>query len=256
MLESASSVQRVAVLVDYENMNRRARSLFGGSGPRDIPPRLLAETVIARRTNKGFRCELVKVLVFRGRPGEGQPGRARFCVRDAEWKKDPLIETHYIELHYSRGTAREKGVDVALALGAARVASSGEIDVVVIASEDSDLAPAVAHTKTGGVRVETVVWDNLQGSAKGALKRAWEQQPRGLAGGTGQNPRHGSGLEDLHQTRRHLHWAEPGRRCGPSKRLGVLLSLGAWGPGRGGPCRFRGEGDHPRRVESRAQFVA
>ena len=176
MLESVDPIQQVAVLVDYENMNRRARSLFGGSAPRDLSPRVFADTVVARRNSKGFRCELVKVLVFRGRPAEGQPGHTRFCTQDEEWRKDPLIETRYIDLAYSRGTVREKGVDVALVLTAATLSSSGTTDVVVIASEDSDLGPAVSHAKSNGVRVETVAWDNLQGSAKGARKRAWEQQ--------------------------------------------------------------------------------
>ncbi|MDP9988643.1 hypothetical protein J2S98_003831 [Arthrobacter oryzae] len=176
MPESVDPVQQVTILVDYENMNRRARSLFGGSAPRDLSPRVLADLVVARRNSKGFTCELVKVLVFRGRPAQGQPGHARFCAQDEEWRKDPLIETHYIDLAYIRGTVREKGIDVALALTAATVSSSGTTDVVVIASEDSDLGPAVTHAKSNGVRVETVAWDNLQGSAKGAQKRAWEQQ--------------------------------------------------------------------------------
>ncbi|GGI01308.1 NYN domain-containing protein [Arthrobacter liuii] len=176
MPESVKPIQQVTVLVDYENMNRRARSLFGGSTPQDLCPRGMADTVVARRNNKGLTCELVKVIVFRGRPAQGQPGHTRFCTQDEAWRKDPLIETRYIDLVYSRGTVREKGVDVALALAAATISASGTIDVLVIASEDSDLGPAVSHAKSNGVRVETVIWDNLQGSANGAQKRAWEQQ--------------------------------------------------------------------------------
>ncbi|WP_404352109.1 hypothetical protein [Phycicoccus jejuensis] len=56
---------------------------------------------------------------------------------------------------------REKGVDVLCALATVREAARADIDLVVLASSDSDLEPAIDEARVlGTAKVETFRWDS------------------------------------------------------------------------------------------------
>ena len=58
-----------------------------------------------------------------------------------------------------RSSRREKGVDVMCALALVRLARSGQFDVVVLASRDTDLAPALDEANgLGSTKVEAAKW--------------------------------------------------------------------------------------------------
>ncbi len=55
--------------------------------------------------------------------------------------------------------AREKGVDVKVAIEMVRLSDSGTVDVVVVASHDTDLEPALELAGSlGRTKVETAGW--------------------------------------------------------------------------------------------------
>ena len=55
--------------------------------------------------------------------------------------------------------AQEKGIDVLCALSLVRLARSGNYDVVVLASRDTDLAPAIDEAaQVGAAKIEAVKW--------------------------------------------------------------------------------------------------
>jgi hypothetical protein len=57
------------------------------------------------------------------------------------------------------GSPREKGVDVLCALATVREAQAGEVDAVILASSDSDLAPALDEVRRlGTAKIENFCW--------------------------------------------------------------------------------------------------
>ena len=63
------------------------------------------------------------------------------------------------------GPPQEKGVDVLCALAVVREAQSTETDLVILASSDSDRAPALDEVRSmGTAKIETTCWyDRRQG---------------------------------------------------------------------------------------------
>ena len=61
--------------------------------------------------------------------------------------------------------AREKGIDVLLALGIALGAEHDDYDVCVLFSADTDLLPALEHARSLGKRVEVAAWKPRKGYA-------------------------------------------------------------------------------------------
>ena len=77
-----------------------------------------------------------------------------------------------------RSSRQEKGVDVLCALTLVELARSRAYDVVVLASRDTDLAPALdAAAATAGAKVEAAKWyDPAAGWTRGNIKtnrRLW-----------------------------------------------------------------------------------
>lgn len=141
---------RVVVLVDYENVHRTGSRRFlpvnadwnvGGH----IKPRELAELLVSRRKRPSV---LKEVRVYRGRPNpHRQPRSAAAHDRQVEdWQKQG-VRVVSRNLQYPDAwpdtPAGEKGIDVALAVDAIRLAMSGGTDVVIIVSHDNDLLPAI-----------------------------------------------------------------------------------------------------------------
>ncbi|GMA26706.1 hypothetical protein GCM10025864_44650 [Luteimicrobium album] len=110
-----------------------------------------------------------KVVVYRGLPSNTENPNAyrRNLAQQSEWTRDPRVEVIHRGLRYSwvngERHAQEKGVDVLVALDFVRSADRGDADVVVLASHDTDLEPALAAAfESGKVGVETAGWDGCR----------------------------------------------------------------------------------------------
>ena len=95
----------------------------------------------------------------------------RFKNLTTHWERDPLTEVIYRPLKYphqydSNGDKRfrvskpeEKGIDVLCALALVRETQNSEIDVVILASQDTDLVPALNEALAyGTAKIETCSW--------------------------------------------------------------------------------------------------
>lgn len=189
---------RTTFVIDYQNVHLTARDVFDpGGDPHDsliTPVQFARRALIERnaRQREGMpHAELSRVLVYRGLPhvdhdweqnrrcmdqatqwhqdgatvelrdlnqrgADGQP------IRDANGKKVPV------------GRPKEKGIDVLCALACVREAVAPDVDLVVLASRDTDLVPVLdeLYDFRGAdperyAKIETVAWFDSQARADG-----------------------------------------------------------------------------------------
>ena len=165
---------RVGFVIDYQNIHLTAHNLFTSNQPKQdslLHPLKLAESVLSRRRhffkNQVIEYEIAQVRVFRGLPSNKQePQRyAQNLSQKSEWSKDKRVRVEYLELKYRTKQAlppQEKGIDVLTALNFVAMAQSGEFDLVVLMTHDTDLQPALKMANsTEGVCVETAGWTGL-----------------------------------------------------------------------------------------------
>lgn len=165
---------RVAVFIDYQNIYMSARETFGLKHEHfvhgQVYPRRLGLLVTARGRVVDPMRELERVWVFRGEPvaKHSRSGQAA-CQRQVEYwsaqrrvsvvtrplKYYEIGRNAYGEVMYE---AREKGIDVLLALYMVMGAMRDEYDVAVLASADTDLVPALETVLELGKRCEVVAW--------------------------------------------------------------------------------------------------
>lgn len=170
----AVEAPRVCVVIDYQNIHLTARDLFApdGSPPEDclIDPLKFAEQVLQVRAGRQRDelqklAELASVRVFRGQPSNSrQPFVYGISQRQrSEWTRDRRVEVTYRTLKYPPSwpdkAAQEKGIDVLVALTVVRQALTGEYGVVILASHDTDLEPALEMGAADGAsKIETAGW--------------------------------------------------------------------------------------------------
>lgn len=168
-----SSLDKLAVFIDYQNAYRGARQAFGISN--DDPhvvgqfdPIKLSERIAASHPSyPGAKLrKLVRTEVYRGIPSPAQSpvgyGAARKQM--SRWQScasegGTQLEIRTRPLDYRTGRPREKGIDVLLALDLAFGAADGDFDVVVLFSGDSDLLPALERADSVGVACEVAAWE-------------------------------------------------------------------------------------------------
>jgi uncharacterized LabA/DUF88 family protein len=178
---------RTVVVIDYQNLHLTGHDFFrGGRAPRHtslLDPLLFADELVAARNRAqlpGYpEAALGAVLVFRGHPSQEQDpaNYARNLAHQAHWERDARVAVTLRPLKYEferdgRGAIRrdasgrklvrskhEKGVDVLCALAMVREARRDEVDLVILASADSDLIPALDEAiELGAAKVETCCW--------------------------------------------------------------------------------------------------
>lgn len=180
---------RTVVVVDYQNVHLTGHSLFDSTRvlPKHetlVDPLLFANALVRERNARQRQgmalAELRSVLVFRGQPSnEHDPlGYDRNQSQKAEWERDSRVSVTLRPLKYeyqrdgngrpatdplgrriTDGPPREKGIDVLCALAAVRSAQDPEVDLVVLASSDSDLAPVLDEVRAiGSAKIETFCW--------------------------------------------------------------------------------------------------
>ena len=182
------SVYRTCVVLDYQNMHLTAHGLYDSTrhGPKHeclLDPLAFGANLIAARNasqRPGYpAAQLAAVEVYRGLPSSRHSPRdyARSQAQKSQWERDARVSVHLRPLQYrprydNAGNkvldqdgneiideVREKGVDVLCALAVVRAAASPDIDLVVLASHDTDLEPALDEgLKFPGMRIETCQW--------------------------------------------------------------------------------------------------
>lgn len=124
-------------------------------------------------------AQLSRVVVYRGQPSPEHDAKqhGRNQAQRAKWERDSRVSVYYRPLKYSfrRDQAgelilghegkrivegkREKGIDVLCALALVRESQDPAIDLVILASHDTDLEPALDEAlMLGMARVETCQW--------------------------------------------------------------------------------------------------
>jgi uncharacterized LabA/DUF88 family protein len=109
-----------------------------------------ADQVILARRAKGMpEVDLTEIHVFRGLPSRRhEPGQhARVQRQASNWTRDRRVSMYLRPLRYPRdwpeNRSQEKGVDVALAIEIVRAAITGSADLVIVATRDTDVVPAL-----------------------------------------------------------------------------------------------------------------
>lgn len=198
---------RAAVVIDYQNVHLTARDVFN---PQDadhlslVHPMLFARAAMQRRNQRqkdGYPLASVeRVFVARGLPHSDHDAaqHARCSAQAAQWRSDgAIVELRDLKYDVQRGAGgralkdihgktmpvgrgKEKGVDVLCALKLVRYAIDPDIDLVVLASRDTDLVPALDEVydmrgqDSAVARVETFTWD-----APDAPRRLGSLRPSG-----------------------------------------------------------------------------
>ena len=181
---------RVVIVIDYQNVHLVGAGLFEpnlASHECLVHPLYFAEQLIrVRNLRQGeghATAELASVLVYRGLPSALHDPKpyARNLAQKNEWERDPKVVVTLRPLKYryqrtsdgrkatdANGVAiitgkEEKGVDVLCALAMVREARDPGVDLVVLASQDSDLEPALDEAiLLGAAKIETASWFDSQ----------------------------------------------------------------------------------------------
>lgn len=167
---------RVALLIDYQNIHLTARDTFAPPGTTAqatlVHPGLFADQLMSHRASRQgdpdqAAAVLERVLVYRGAPSNVHDSRlyAASQAQRAEWTRDRRVQVHYRPLRYPRNwptdAAREKGIDVLLAINLVRLSTDPDVDVVILATHDTDLEPALEMAAASGrAKIETAGWAN------------------------------------------------------------------------------------------------
>lgn len=157
-----------------------------------VDPLLFAGSLLRERNGRQKPDQPAAVLrrieVFRGHPSsEHDPnGYARSLAQKSQWQRDRRVTVTLRPLKYEYqrdgaggfdrdvygkritvGPPREKGVDVLWALAAVRAAQDPAVDLVIVASSDTDLASALDEIRRlASAKVETCCWWDDQKPAR------------------------------------------------------------------------------------------
>jgi uncharacterized LabA/DUF88 family protein len=175
-----SRSKRVVVFLDWQNVYKHAREEFHTRGDKNtsgqVHPLDLGITLAdLRPPGSAEDRELLTVRVYRGMPDQRYDAQGYAAARRqiARWERDERVIVVTRKLRYphdylpgvsSTELVKEKGVDVALALDLAAMASDDLYDVGILMSCDHDLLPAVERviqrnkTRGSGPIIEVAAW--------------------------------------------------------------------------------------------------
>lgn len=178
------------VVMDYQNVHLTGHGLYPTTKNRPqhealIDPLLFAQRLLETRNRAqrpGMAAAILRrVLVYRGQPSAAHDPKpyARNQAQKAQWERDRrvLVTLRPLKYEYERdetglpvfGTdgkrivtgKSEKGVDVLCALALVREARRDDVDLVILASQDSDLEPALDEALAlNTAKVETFSWSD------------------------------------------------------------------------------------------------
>ena len=179
---------RAVVVIDYQNVHLTGHGLFEISkhGPPHealLDPLLFANQLLSTRNRlqrAGMPAAVLRrVLVYRGQPSPEHDPKpyARNQAQKAQCERDGRVTVTLRPLKYRYvrdvtgrplvdGSGQktvlgkdEKGVDVLCALAVVREALLPDVDLVILASQDSDLEPALDEAlRLESAKIETFCW--------------------------------------------------------------------------------------------------
>lgn len=191
---------RTAVVMDYQNVHLTAHDVFDRHGDKHdalIDPVKFGQTAVRRRNERqrpGFpAADLSGVFVYRGLPHTDYDWEQnRRCMEQAaQWRSDGAdVTLRDLKYKFQRaanghpirdinghkiptGPGQEKGVDVLVALTCLRQALMPNIELVILASRDTDLVPTLDTMydmrleDPSIAKIETVSWYNKNAAAEG-----------------------------------------------------------------------------------------
>lgn len=132
--------QRVAILIDVQNMYYSAKNLFGAK----VNFGEIVKSAVADR-------QLIRAIAYvvKTKTGEEKPFFEALTKLGIETKEKDLQEFY--------GGMKKADWDVGLAIDAVKL--SRKVDVIILVSGDGDFLPLVEYTKnTGGCLVEVVAF--------------------------------------------------------------------------------------------------
>lgn len=194
---------RASVVIDYQNVHLTARDVFDPRGPDHdalIHPVQFAKRAIQQRNSRQREghphAQLVKVTAFRGlHHVDHHWEQHRRCLDQAEqWRQDgAVVELRDLKYSYQRGAdgreikdvngkkipigrPKEKGIDVLCAMACVNESERADVDLVILASRDTDLVPVLdeLYDRRGRepdryARIETVAWFNRHARDENAV---------------------------------------------------------------------------------------
>jgi uncharacterized LabA/DUF88 family protein len=173
---------RVGVFIDWQNCYRTARDAFGFRGAGldgNVKPLLFARALAASRLPEQGAGQLTRLRIYTGQASQHHDKRTYAANRRQfqAWRNsDPeIVEVIARTLDYKLGRAREKGIDVKLAIDLVRsTLMDEEHDVAVVVSADTDLVPALELVveQRGAQAVEVATWSGPN----------WSPAPLAIAG--------------------------------------------------------------------------
>jgi uncharacterized LabA/DUF88 family protein len=143
----ASTGQRTIVFIDYQNMYRSAREAFGWQSEAghfgSFRPYALGRQLVRDQSRM-----LTEVRIYTGvhTPHRNAAQHGQMQRRMLAWvaAAPEKVQVFPRSLRYdANGKAREKGVDVELAIDIVSLASDDAFGVLAVASADTDLVPAI-----------------------------------------------------------------------------------------------------------------
>jgi hypothetical protein len=197
---------RTVVIIDYQNLHLVGVGLFEPSKQRHeclVHPLNYAEQVVLTRNLRLEKDEqpatLLKVLVYRGLPSSKHDPKlyARNQAQKSEWERDRKVKVTLRPLKYKYERAAngekaidekgapivisrsEKGIDVLCALALVREAQNPDIDLVILASQDTDLEPALDEALIlGKALIETSSWHVPNGYRSKGIRATYPHKIR------------------------------------------------------------------------------
>lgn len=174
---AGGSSDRVVVFLDWQNLYKGARDAFHD---RQAPSRLgmvdplrLARRLVELSSGRGR--ELAGVRVYRGQPDPTRDPMGYTANRRQQtaWERAGITVIQG-PLRYPKAwpaeKAQEKGVDVALAVDFVMLGITGDYDVGILMSTDTDLKPALeAVVALGGNRrphCEVAAWTSSRAAPR------------------------------------------------------------------------------------------
>jgi uncharacterized LabA/DUF88 family protein len=169
--------EQVVVFIDWQNVYKGARDAFHqGQGSRllgNVQPVRLAQRLV--QLSPGRRRELRGVRIYRGQPDPTRDPRGFAANRRQQdaWQRSGVTVVQR-PLRYPKAwpaeKAREKGVDVALAVDFVMLAVARVYDVGILVSTDTDLVPAleavVGLGGNRGPRAEVAAWTSSRAAPR------------------------------------------------------------------------------------------
>lgn len=176
----------VCVLIDYQNIHLTGHGKFA---PGDIAkheslvlPQSFARQILDVRRHfvppEIADPDLLSVRTFRGQPGNRQEPKSysRSQAQASNWTRDSRVVVYTRPLRYPwdwpNTPAQEKGIDVMLAIELVQLAYTRAYDILILASHDTDLEPAVTAAEALGTsRIETAGWKGCKRLRGGSNER-------------------------------------------------------------------------------------